>query len=264
MGLVEFSGFAELAVPPTRDRQALDRAINNLSTSPGTAIGAAILKALDAIAEVDPQVQPVGNAVETAPIASSIGSGAVGGTGETGNGQGASAAKPPKQGYVPDVIVLLTDGSNNRGITPLQAAPYAVARRVRIYTIGFGTTHPGPLRCTPQQDGGFDFGGFGGGGYGGGGYGGLGGGGFGGGGFGGAAGSPLVADLPPLREVSRLTGGLSYTARDASQLDKVFKSLPKHIVVQKEHHEVSATFAIIGALLALGAFGASIRWSPYP
>jgi Ca-activated chloride channel homolog len=260
MGLVEFSGFAELAVAPTRDRQALDRAINNLSTSPGTAIGAAILKALDAIAQVDPQVQPVGDAVANAPIASSVGSGGSGGSGGAGAGQTASRPKPGKGGYVPDVIVLLTDGANNRGITPLQAAPYAVARRVRIYTIGFGTTHPAPLRCTPQQEGGLDFGLYGGGGSGGGGYGGFGGGGFGGGGFG----SPLVADLPPLREVSRLTGGSSYSAKDASQLDRVFKSLPKHILVQKEHHEVSAEFAAIGALLALAAFGASIRWGPYP
>ena len=70
MGLVDFRGFAELAVAPTRDRSALDRAINNLSTSPGTAIGAAILQSLDAIAEVDPQVQPVGNAVLNAAAAS--------------------------------------------------------------------------------------------------------------------------------------------------------------------------------------------------
>jgi Ca-activated chloride channel homolog len=260
MGLVEFSGFAELAVPPTRDRQALDRAIDNLSPGPGTAIGAAILQALDAISEVDPQVQPVAGSVAAAPIASSVGGGPSSGGG-VATGQAGSGPKPGEHGYVPDVIVLLTDGSNNRGITPLQAVPYAVARRVRIYTIGFGTTHPGPLRCTPQQEAGFDFGGYSGLGYGG--YGGYVGAGFGGGGSG-APGNPLVADLPPLREVSRLTGGASYTAKDLSQLDNVFKSLPKHIVVQKEHHEVSASFAVIGALLALAAFGASTRWSPYP
>ena len=36
MGLVVFAGYAELAVPPTTDRSALDQALNNLSTSPGT------------------------------------------------------------------------------------------------------------------------------------------------------------------------------------------------------------------------------------
>jgi Ca-activated chloride channel family protein len=250
MGLVVFSGFAELTVPPTTNHSALDRAINNLSTGPGTAIGAAILQSLDAISEVDPQVQPVGNALAAAAAAPS---GTSGTTGNSGSGTTAPPT-PPKNGYEPDIVVLLTDGANNRGITPLQAAPYAVARRVRIYTIGFGTTHPGPLACTPQQQGGVGYGG----GFGAGG--GFGGGGFGGGGFT----SPLVADLPPLQQLSRLTGAMSYTARTASQLTKVFTDLPKHVEVQKERHEITADFAIIGALLALAALAAATRWGAYP
>ncbi|HMK98350.1 MAG TPA: VWA domain-containing protein [Acidimicrobiales bacterium] len=268
MGLVLFAGFAELAVPPTTDRSALDNALNDLSTGPGTAIGAAVLKALDAISEVDPQVQPVGNVVSSAaaaPSSPTAGQGTSGSSDNTGSG---ATPGPGKQGYVPDIIVLLTDGENNRGITPLQAAPYAVARRVRVYTIGFGTTHMAPFKCTPQQQGGFapnggfgPTGGFGGGGYGGGPYGG---GPF-GGGFAGLGGrSPLVADLPPLRELSRLTGGASFSAQDASELKKVFANLPKHVAVEKQRHEVTATFGLIGALLALAAFGSSLRWSPYP
>ena len=188
IGLVLFNVFAELAVPPTTDRGALDHALDHLTTGPGTAIGAAILQSLDAIAQVDPQVKPVANSVlgaEATP--SQLGGASV--SGSSTSGTTGTAAKPGSEGYVPDIIVLLTDGANNRGITPLQAAPYAVARRVRIYTIGYGTTHPGPLECTPQQQGGFSGGGggFGGGGFGGGGFGG---GGFGGGGFGGGSGQP--------------------------------------------------------------------------
>lgn len=263
MGLVLFSGDAELAVPPTADRKALDQALNNLSTGPGTAIGAAILKSLDAISDVDPKVAPVGNAASNAALSSSGGASNQSGAGNQ-NGSGA-ATKPPKGGYAPDIIVLLTDGANNRGITPLQAVPYAIARKVRVYTIGFGTTHLAPFGCSPSQQGGLapnggfgPYGGFGGGGYGGGG---PGGGGF-GGGFGGR--SPLVADLPPLREVSRLTGGLSYSAQDASELRTVFTTLPKEVARQKQRQEVTATFAAIGALLALAALGASLRWAPYP
>jgi Ca-activated chloride channel family protein len=267
MGVVVFAGYAELAVPPTTDRSALDQALDNLSTGPGTAIGAAILKSLDAIAETDPEVQPVGNAVSSAALAPSAGNSGPGSPGGATNGGLGPAPKPPKAGYVPDIIVLLTDGANNRGITPLQAVPYAVARRVRIYTIGFGTTHPAAFSCTPQQQGGFaPNGGFGpGGGFGGGGYGGGPFGGGPGGGFGGPGGrSPLVADLPPLREVSRLTGGASFSARDASELRTVFANLPKHVAVQKERHEVTASFAVMGALLVLAAIGAAVRWSPYP
>ena len=85
--------------------------------------------------------------------------------------------------------MLLTDGRNTRGIEPLDAVPYAVERRVRVYTIGFGTENPAPLSCTREQLGGDVFNGrFGGGGFGGGGFGG-------GGGFRGF----LVADTPTLK-----------------------------------------------------------------
>jgi Ca-activated chloride channel family protein len=252
-GLVEFNGFAEIAVAPTTDRTALDQAIENLSVGPGTAIGSAILEALDAIAEVDSGVKPVADDISNNPLALEQG----GGAGSSGNGTPVPTTKPGKAGYAPDVIVLLTDGANNRGITPFQAVPYAVARKIRVYTIGFGTTHPGPLECTPQQMAGELSGGFAGGAYSGGGY---------GGGFGSGPGAPnpLVADLPPLREVSRLTGGVSYSAQDESQLAKVFAKLPSQIGVQKERHEITWFFAFLGALLALAAAAASLRWAPYP
>jgi Ca-activated chloride channel family protein len=249
MGLVVFSGFAQLAVAPTTDHKALENAIENFATGRGTAIGAAMLKALDAISEVDPQVQPVGNAVSSGAASSAA------------TDAPAAGAKPGTNGYVPDIVVLLTDGANNQGISPLDAVPYAVARRVRVYTIGFGTTQLAPLVCTSQQLGGDT--GQGGGGFGvGGPGGGFGGGGFGGGGFGGR--SPLVADLPTLQQVAQRTGAVGYTAQDESQLTKVFANLPRDVTVQKERHEVTSTFAILGALLALATIAASIRWSPYP
>ena len=173
IGIVVFSGSAQLAVPPTTDRKALIGAIDGLTTSVGTAIGSAILKSLDAIAEVNPNVQPVGDAP----------------TGDVGPA-GAN-------GFVPDIVVLLTDGANTRGIKPLDAVPYAIERGVRVYTIGFGTTQPAPLVCSRAQLGGAALGDGGGGGFGGGG----GGGGFGGGGGGG--GSPLVADEADLASSRR-------------------------------------------------------------
>jgi Ca-activated chloride channel family protein len=249
MGLVVFSGFAELAVAPTTDRSQLNQALHNLTANDGTAIGASILKSLEAISTVDPRVAPIGTGVLNNATQSS------------GGGTGATT-KPGAHGYASSVIVLLTDGSNTQGISPLSAVPYAVARGVRVYTIGLGTTQPGPLVCNPSQLGAdSDYGmvggagGFGGGGYGGGGY----------GGFGGPPGSnPLVADLPMLREVSARTGALSYSAQNAAQLDRVLHNLPRHIVIQKERRELTVLFAAAGAILALGAVGASIKWSPYP
>ena len=233
VGLVVFSGFAELGVPATTDRKALTTAIDQLTTGHGTAIGSAMLKGLDAIAETNPNVQPVGDAaaagVETPPAAGS----------------------PGANGYVPDIVVLLTDGANNRGIDPLDAVPYAVARRVRVYTIGFGTTRPAPPACTRKQLGGdvYDAGGFGGGGF--------------GGGFGGF-GRYLTADEPTLKAVAERTGGTYHSAKDAEQLRKVFSNLPKEVARQKKPTEVTWLFALLAGLLAAGAVAASLRWSPYP
>ena len=233
MGLIVFAGTAQLAVAPTRDKSELLHAIDGLATSNGTAIGAAILKSLDALSTVNKDVAPVGDVNEDSPPPP-------------------PAGPPGSHGYVPDIVVLMTDGANNRGIEPLDAVPYAVNRRVRVYTIGFGTTQPAPLVCSAQQLGGdegdFRFGG--------------GGGGFAFGGFGGR--SPLRADLPTLQQVSARTGAKSYAAQDASQLQKVFSGLPRDVTVQKKKEEITNWFAAIGALLALAAVAASIRWSPYP
>ena len=226
MGLVIFSGFAELAVPPTTERTELIATIDSVTTGRGTAIGAAMLKGLDAIAEVNPAVPPVGDASTTdSPPAQPV---------------------PRPDDYVPDIIVLLTDGRNNRGIEPLDAVPHAVERRVRVYTIGFGTTEPSERSCTRAQLGGRVFGG-----------------GFGGGGAGGFGGF-LVADTPTLMAVATQTGGTYHPAEDAEQLREVFADLPKEFATQRQPTEITWMLAALGALLAAAAVAASMRWSPYP
>ncbi|MFG1702538.1 VWA domain-containing protein [Nonomuraea sp. M3C6] len=53
LGLVSFSSTASVAVPPTRDRQAVLSALDRLSTASGTAIGEAVYSSLEAIASLD-------------------------------------------------------------------------------------------------------------------------------------------------------------------------------------------------------------------
>jgi Ca-activated chloride channel family protein len=134
IGLVAFAGVAGLQVPPTTDTDKLIEAIDKLSTARGTAIGSAILTAIDGIAAIDPTVAPSGVNAE-------------------------SAQRP---GYAPDVIVLLTDGANTQGPEPATAAEAAAVRGVRVFTIGFGTTTPTRMVCTGSQVGGW-YGGYGGG-----------------------------------------------------------------------------------------------------
>ncbi len=235
MGLVIFSGFAQLAVPPTSDREALLNAVDGLTTGRGTAIGAAMLKSIDAIAEINPDVSPVDDVSSgaSAPVAT-LG-----------------------DGFAPNFVVLLTDGANTRGVAPLDAVPYAIERKVRVYTIGFGTTSPGTLSCSAAQLGGDAFGGPGGAGF-------PQGGGPGGAGPGGGGGRFLTADEPTLMKVAERTGGEYYKAQDAAALRKVFADLPKDVERQKERREITTIFAALAAILAVAAIVASLRWSPYP
>jgi Ca-activated chloride channel family protein len=242
IGIVAFADTAEVVVPPTRDKAVLKQAIVNMTTSLGTAIGSATLKSVDAIAEINPEVEPSGVDLSEAQV-------------ETEQDQDEDGAS-----YRPDIIVLLTDGANTRGANPINAAQKAADRGLRVYTIGFGTLDPGRTVCTREQLGSDTYGGrFGGGGFGGG---------FGGGNFrgDGSGGYPryLLLDEPTLRTVADMTGGEYYRAENADQLLDVFLNLPTQIVLQKETMEISVLFTALGGLFAAVAVGLSLIWFRFP
>src|SRR5947208_10674319 len=223
IGLVVFAGTAVVLVPPTADTKQLLSALGGLTTSFGTAIGEGIGTSLDAIAQVDPSVAPTG----------------------------ATVSRARGTGYADDVIVVLTDGSNNRGIDPQAAAKEAAARGVRVFTIGYGTDNPAPLVCSSDQ-----FGGFGGGGGGGGGgtFGGFGGG-------RGGVGNPFDADFSALTQISRTTGGTFYRAQDAVQLSRALARLPAAFTIVRKHIDIASWFAAGGGLLIAAAVGLSLWWN---
>ena len=234
IGIVAFSGYAELIQPPTTDTEALQAAIESLATGRRTAIGSGILKALDAIAEIDSVVAP------------SV----------TSNSREPEPTPVPHGAYAPDIIVLLTDGVSNTGPTPVDAAQQAADRGVRVYTIGFGTANGSSFPPCGQQFIGREpgdtqrFGG-------GGGFGnGFGGGQFGGGGF------RRGIDEDTLKQVANMTGGTYYSAESAGELNNVFQNLPTYLITKHETSEVSVIFTAIGALLAALAIGLSLLWQP--
>jgi len=238
LGLVVFSGFAQVAVAPTDDRDTLLKAVDSLTVGRGTTIGAAILKSIDAISQIDNAVPPAGTDTGAAS--------------PTPGGSPTPTPKPegaPAQ-PVPEIVVLLTDGANTRGITPQDAAKEAAARGVRIYPIGFGTTNPATMVCTRSQLGGSMFEGQG----------------RGPGGFGGTAGGRnfLVVDEEALRTVATTTGGEYFAAQDADQLQDVFQDLPRHVQVVTQDVEISVVFAVLAMLMVLGAAWTASRWSAFP
>jgi len=228
IGIVAFSGFAAIVQPPTSDQNLLRQAVNNLVTARRTAIGSGILKSLDAIAEVNPNIAPSTDV----------------------SGTQSQPAPVQKGQYAPDIIVILSDGASNTGPEPLDAAAQAVDRGIRIYTIGYGTAIGSIMNCGDQPNDQF----FGGGGFGGGG--------FGGGGLGGR--NRLGLDEQTLKGIAELTGGEYYTASSAAELHHVFEQLPTYLITRNEKLEISVGFAAIGMLFAGIAIVLSMAWHPFP
>ena len=226
VGIVAFAGFAELIQPPTSELRLLESAIDSLVPARRTAIGSAILRSLDAIAEVDNRVAP------------------------SELRQAAEPASPTFPGgeYVPHIIVLLTDGASNAGPLPMNAAQQAVERGVRVYTIGFGTVNnSSPMNCGDEDPFGF-----------GGGFGSPFGGGGGGGGF------RREIDEDTLKQVADTTGGEYYIATSAGELQDVFANLPTYVIATRETTEISVFFTAIAVLIATLAMILAVRWHPLP
>ena len=128
------------------------------------------------------------------------------------------------------VIVLLTDGENNRGtIDPRTAAEAAGRLGIRLYTIGVGTDGEarmpigrGPLGQTRYQT------------------------------------LPVQIDEQLLREVSTITGGRYFRATDAETLSRIFGQIdelektPVTVTRYTNFDEAYEPFVVLGlALLAL-------------
>ncbi len=227
VGIVAFAGIAQLIVPPTTDRGILKDAVSNLTTARMTAVGSAITRSLDALAEINPNIPAT--RVYSVPL----------------EDRQDSFTEDNMQ---PDVIVLLTDGASNRGVFPLVAAQAASDRGVRVYTIGFGTTTPSLLQCTPEQLGSDDLANR-----------------IGRGGFGrfGRIGF-LQLDEQTLMSVAEMTGAEYYLAESADELIEVFATIPVQLRKNTVRVEVSAVFTALAALLALVAVALGLRWNPLP
>ncbi|BCJ39408.1 UPF0353 protein [Actinoplanes ianthinogenes] len=217
IGLIAFSGTAAVLVAPTTDKRELMSAVADLKTALGTAIGQAILTSIDAIAEYNPHVAQTGVELVSATTA---------------------AAE-----YEPDTIVVLTDGSNTTGVDPVLAAQEAAARHIRVFTIGFGTTTPGPMVCSAGQVGAGSFSG--------------------GPDPGGAAsaGPFMEIDEKSLNQVASATGGRYFRAEDAGRLHDVLAGLPREIGLHEQRVEATVWFVLTGTLLVVSGVALALWWS---
>jgi Ca-activated chloride channel homolog len=113
---------------------------------------------------------------------------------------------------LPGAIVLLSDGASTKGEDPRRVARVAKRYKIPIYAIALGTAN-GRLR---QKDGSM---------------------------------TPVPPDTATLDSIARATGGRSFTAPTARDLEAVYANLGKGLATRKAKQEVTAAFA--GGALAL-------------
>jgi Ca-activated chloride channel family protein len=238
IGIVAFSGTASIVQPPTSDHDALIAAIQRLYPERSTAIGSGIIQSLNAIYGNIFTDTFGGDIAPTSPSA--------------------TVTPVPKGAHAPSTIILLTDGANVQGPSPIEAAQKAAELGVRIFTIGVGNPNPngrpsgggnsspsggnGPYGNAPYGGGGGAYGG--GGGTSGGRY----------------YGSRFEVDETTLKNIAETTDGEYFLATDANALNEIYQKLNTEIVFTTQKTEVTSYFTALGAVLLFGASALSILW----
>ncbi|MDR5682420.1 MAG: VWA domain-containing protein [Armatimonadota bacterium] len=192
VGLVAFGGYAQLIRPPTTDRLALNQAIDDLGFVRRTAIGEGLMEAVAAL---------------PGPVRPSV--------------DGVLPDRPAGR-LAPGIVVLLSDGRNNAGMDPLQAAEWARQQAVTVYTVGVGQP------VTPNNV--WTLGG--------------------------------SLDETTLQEIARRTGGAYHHASTASRLHQVYRTLARQVGWERRPVEVSGIVALVAAAALLAAIAASTFTHP--
>ena len=123
LGVVAFSGDAQIVQTPTKDHDLVIAAINRLRPQRATAIGKGMLASLDAIFEDSEEIAPSVIALKRL----------------AGEATGPTPPPVPVGADRTATIVLMSDGQNNQFPAPQQVIEDAANRGIRIYTVGLGS-----------------------------------------------------------------------------------------------------------------------------
>jgi Ca-activated chloride channel homolog len=116
VGIISFEAVVRLDHPPNRDREAARAAIDRLRAEGGTAIGDALMFALDVVQTPEEY------------------------GGEAPGEQNGNDGAREDNNDPPGAILFMTDGFNTAGIAdPIDAGREAAARGIPVYTVAFGT-----------------------------------------------------------------------------------------------------------------------------
>jgi Ca-activated chloride channel family protein len=206
IGVVAFSDHAELIQTPTRDKAAVIQAIKGLMTGWERAIGDGIFESLDVIAR---------------------------------EGDFNVPGNPGPRGYAPAIIILVTNGVNNTGPSPLDAARLAAEQGIRIYTVGISSPN-GPLDVSCQSSDPSGFGST----------------------FQHIPAGRSALDVDALQQIADVTGGKYFPASGLPGLKNVFQDAQLQTILISENAESTFAFVALGVLFAIISFFLALVWRP--
>lgn len=187
VAVVSLSGNPATRLGPTTDRVFANRAIDALALQDSTAIGDALYTALSAI-----QMAPRADDGSVAPGA----------------------------------IVMLSDGMNTTGRSPLQGAAEARTAEVPVYTIAYGTEN-GSVDLDGKRE-------------------------------------RVPPDRDLMRQVADASGGVMFAAESAGDLSRVYENIRSEVGFEEVKKETTAQWAGYGlafaVLAALAAVSLGARW----
>jgi Ca-activated chloride channel family protein len=126
----------------------------------------------------------------------------------------------------PSAIILLSDGKTTVPPDPVPVARTAGQLKIPIFTVALGTRDATVPNPNPF-------------------------------------GTPLLVAPDPetLRQIAQVSGGRAFTAEDSDSLKSIYKTLGSQLGTKTQKKQITATFAIGGLVLLLGAAFSSLRWA---
>ena len=207
IALVAFSDVADVLAQPTIDRSSTLDALATLEAEGGTAMGQALIESIqlvqddrDRLTLPTPSISP---SPETTP------------------------SPAPDERERVSAVLLLSDGYNTTGVSPLTAAVEARDLDIPVYSIALGT--PDGVVSVPDQ-------------------------------FGNQRVLPVPPDYATLESIATTTDGEYFEAPTDEDLQSVYASLGERIGYTTRPDEVTYAFAGVGALLLLLAAATSMLW----
>ncbi len=228
VGLVAFSDYGTVLLPPSTDRVALEEAIARLQPQQATSVGSGILEALRVLPR---RAEFLGERLTRlrSPIPQ----------GPQPPGQGPFGTPPPAPSPAPSpggpdrlltaadlpaaALVIFSDGVSNLGADPRGAAALAAEAKVKIYAVGLGqpggtvTTYQGQLVLVPF-------------------------------------------DPTALQEVARATGGEYFASANPEDLRRIARAVGRAIGWERRRTEMTPLLSAAAVFLMLSGGLLSMVW----